>query len=153
MKPLLVALVLAPVGLIAAALWTYVLRLAGVPGTMLTRSWMARRGAVRPPLWATVLTAVALAYVALVFTAFIVGSAAPLVADAGGWRRAGVWAVVFVVACSPGWMLLSDTREREPTAMLEAAAPAAGLLATAGFFGFAFAPQVVRLLWGWVPHF
>ena len=138
-------------GTFAAVAWTFVLRLAALPGSALgaigTRS--GRVGVVRSSV---VLTFLLDAFLLLTFAALVVRAVhlllhhTPLVFSWPVWAAGGYLAVAPVLF---GGKDLSGSAARDATDTAFAfALPLAGL----GYWAFVMWPDVLEWGWGWLPN-
>jgi hypothetical protein len=153
MNPIMYILALALGGTLLAAMYTFVVGLAGAPGALLTLSAMRRADSNTIPTWGLLLTLVGQLYASLAFAAFIVlNTAARLQGVDGIWRWI-TWGVAFFVALAPASMALKDAAHAEVKNVQHGAATLTAPLTAIGFVVFVVVPSVLQAGWGWVPHF
>lgn len=146
------AILLAFGGMLAAALFTFVLGFAGAPGACLTAAAMRRTGSQTIPTWGLLLTTAGQLYASLAFVASIVQTTSARLAGTAGVAKWIAWTVAFVVACAPAFIALKDAARAETKNVQHGASTLTAPLSLLGFFLFVFAPSVLRAGWGWVPH-
>lgn len=147
------AILLGFAGTFAAALWTFVIGLAGAPGALLTAAAMRRIATSVIPIWGLLLTVAGQLYASLAFTAFILGTSSSVLANTTGFGKWVAWVVTFCVASAPALIALKDAARAEAKNVQHAATTLTAPLATVGFLVFLFAPRIRALAWGWIPHF
>lgn len=147
------AVLLAFVGTLGAAMWTFVVGLAGAPGALLTATAMQRSGATKIPTWGLLATVAGQLYVSLAFTAFVVQTTAAALQNSEGIGKWIAWLVTFFVASAPAFIALKDSARSGMRTVQHGATTLTAPLTAIGFFVFVFAPGVLEAGWGWVPHF
>jgi hypothetical protein len=147
------AILLAFGGTLAAALWTFVVGLAGTPGALLTAAAMRRTGPTAIPTWGLFVTVAGQLYGSLVFTAFVLQTTSSVVADSAGFGKWVVWLVTFFVASAPAFIALKDAARAEVKNVQHVATTLTAPLTAIGFIVFLVAPRTLDAGWGWVPHF
>lgn len=103
-----VAILFAFVGIVVAAIWTFFLGFAGVPGALLTTYFSERRPSGVGFATGIVLTILGHLAVALIFVVLIAELTKTLI---GGTTGIGKWLLVLVswlIASAPPWMALKD---------------------------------------------
>jgi hypothetical protein len=146
------AILLAMIGTLTGALWTFAVGLGGAPGAMLTELALQRKGNRLIPTWGLVLTVLGQAYVALAFVAFVLQTSQSRLAGQSGFGVWVAWIITFFVATAPATIALKDAA-REQRNVQHGATVFTVPLVTLGFFVFLFAPTIMHAGWGWVPHF
>lgn len=145
------AILLAILGTLVAALWTFAVGLGGAPGGMLTELALRRQEERLIPTWGLVLTVLGQTYVALAFVAFTLQTTQSRLAGQSGFGVQVAWLVTFFVAIAPATIALRDAA-RERRKVQHGATVFTAPLVALGFFVFLFAPNVMHAGWGWVPH-
>ncbi len=140
-------------GTLSAALFTFVVGLAGAPGAFLTHSAMRRTRSLVVPPWGLLLTVAGQLYASLAFVAFIIQTSSSRLAGVAGFGTWIAWTVTFLVACAPAFIALKNAARVEVRKVQHSATTFTAPLTALGFFVFVFAPGVLRVGWGWVPHF
>jgi len=140
-------------GTLLAALFTFVVGLAGAPGAFLTTLAMRRTGSQAIPLWGLLLTVAGQLYASLAFVAFIIQTTSSRLAGVAGFGTWIAWTVTFLVACAPAFIALKDAARAEVKKVQHGATTFTAPLTAIGFLVFVLAPGVLRAGWGWVPHF
>lgn len=147
------AIILAFAGTLAAALWTFVVGLGGVPGALLTARAMRRSGARTIPTWGLLATLAGQLYVSLAFTAVVIQTTRSLVGTSPGYGRWVAWVVTLLVGCAPAFIALKDSARAEAKNVQHGATTLTAPLTVVGFFVFVFVPKALEAGWGWMPHF
>ena len=145
------AILLAFGGTIVAALWTFVVGLAGAPGAMYAASALSKSEETRIPPGAFWLTLLGQLAAMLIFTVFVVESTRSLLAGAESFRWVA-WAAAWWVSSAPGWMATKDSAQVENRTVQQVTTAFSAPLASLSFFLFTFLPESVNWGFGWVPH-
>lgn len=142
------------IGTLAAAVVTFLLWIAGAPGSL-----VAGRGKNAAARVAGLLITVACqSYLALAFAAVIIESARPITEKASGAWQIFLWCVVVFVAAEPGAIAVNWVAAGQPDENLTVSrvtTQTAVLTSSVNFAGaviFVIFPSVVSWGWGWVPH-
>jgi hypothetical protein len=152
MGPIGYAILLTFGGTLLAALFTFVVGLAGAPGALLTAAAMRRAGATTIPTWGLLLTVAGQLYASLAFTAFILQTTSSRLQGADGFGGWAAWVITFFVASAPPFIALKDAAGAEVKNVQHGATTLTAPLTALGFVVFVLAPSVLRAGWGWVPH-
>lgn len=142
-------------GTLAAALWTFVVGVAGAPGALLTAAAMRRSGATAIPTWGFVATVAGQLYASLAFTAFVIQMTSAVLADTHVhvFGKSVAWLVTFLVACAPASIALKDAAGAEVKNVQHTATTLTAPLTAVGFFLFLLVPSTLEAGWGWVPRY
>jgi hypothetical protein len=143
-------LVVALPGTFTAAAWTLALRVAGTPGALVARPRIPGIS-IGLRFLGLLLAVGGQLYVALVFAAFILRSAAHHLQGISGWGQWLPWTVCFVVATAPPLIAMLDWARQPERATQYLAARITWPLTVLGAFLFILRPSLMRLGWGWVP--
>ena len=146
-----------------AAIWTYVVGVAGAPGALYT-AYRQRgtdpvsvdpdgREVLKVPFDGLMLTAVGQLLAMLIFTVFVVESTRSMVDGISGAPKWFAWIVAWGVAGAPGWMASKDSAQAEPRTVQHFATPFSAPLSFVAFFLFVFWPQLAAWGFSWVPRF
>jgi len=147
------ALLLAFGGILAAAIWVFVVGFAGVPGAMLSAAAAKRSANQTIPVWGLFLTVAGQLYAALVFVALVIHFVAPRLSEATGFGKWVVWVIAFMVGVAPPSMALKDAVRADPRNVQHLATTFTAPLTAIGFLLFVFVPALMKAGWGWVPRF
>lgn len=153
MRSLGLALILGVGGLLAAAIYTFVIGLAGAPGAMLSAAAAKRSPDEITPVWGLVLTVAGQLYASLLFVTLIINFVEARLSGTTGFGKWVVWVVAFIVAVAPTGMALKDAARAERRNVQHHAITLTVPLTVIGFFVFCFFPAVMNAGWGWIPHF
>jgi hypothetical protein len=143
------------IGTLAAALYTFVIGLAGAPAALLTAAMMERKRRAPnqvPPL-GIVITVASQLYVSLVFVAFVVVSIRSLLGTTSGIASWLVWLVAWWVASAPTSFAMRDAARVEVKNVQHWSMALTSPLTKVAFWLFVLLPSSMELGWGWVPHF
>jgi hypothetical protein len=140
-------------GTLAAALWTYVVGVAGAPGALLTAAAMRRSGATAIPTWGLLATVAGQLYASLAFTAFVIQMTSAVLADTHVFSNSVAWIVTFLVACAPASIALKDAARAEVKNVQHGATTLTAPLTAVGFFLFLLVPGTLEAGWSWVPRY
>ena len=147
------ALLLGFGGIFAAAIYTFVVGLAGAPGALLSAAAAKRSPNGANPLWGLYLTMAGQLYASLVFVALVIHFVEPRLRGATGLGKWVVWGVAFLVAVAPPAIALKDAAHADRRNVQHTATTFTAPLTVLGFFLFQFFPALMGVGWGWVPHF
>jgi hypothetical protein len=150
-------LILATVGLVAAAAVGVMLYIATLPGTILslTWTWSKHFGRTR---WVAgqFLSIGAVCYLALAWVAVIVTFARGWTYGASGIGKWLVWCLAFVVATLPSSTVLKTSKAHRPRfegqEFTETALAWGWIAAPIGFFLFSIVPATMGYGWDWVER-
>lgn len=145
------ALLLGFGGTIAAALYTFFIGFAGLPGALLTTAAAKRRGDSVTPLWGLFLTMAGQLYASLAFVALVIQFTDNRLREAAGFGKWFAWTVAFFVAVAPVGIALKDAARSRRRNIQHSAMAFAAPLTVIGFFLFSFFPAIMNAGWGWVP--
>lgn len=143
------AFLLAAAGTVVAAVWTYVLGLAGAPGGAITVAGVRRRSS-SVALAGALVSFIAQAYLALAFTACIVLSVAHW---ARGHAGLPVWPVLlggWYLGTAPALLLTRDRAKATAHHVRSRLAGATVYLAALAYWLFLWRPALLSA-WPWVP--
>jgi len=153
MKTVFSIVMLIVFGAIASFLSVFLLNIAGLPGALLAGTPGKR--SKRLFIFGSIVSALGQSYIYLAFTAFIVNwtMLAARRDDIVGFL---VWPFAFFVVLIPIWLTLirarAEAREQKSANAQVEALHLTVIAALLGFFVFAFAPIVMKAVWGWVPY-
>lgn len=145
------AIVLGFGGMLLAAVWTFVIGLAGAPGAVLAAMANKSSGSERFPVWALVVTVSGQLYAALIFIVFVITTTERRVTSNDGVGAWVAWTVTFAVATAPAWIAAKDASKATPRTVQHVGTAFTAPLATAAFFVLLLAPATRNLGWGWLP--
>lgn len=138
-------------GTFTAAAWSFVLRIAGLPGELLGRVASASGSTVLKAL-GLLLAVTGQLYVALVFALFILRSSIHHLHGTHPWIYWLGWMVTGVVATAPPLIAALDWARQPAKATACTAARITFVLTIAGAILFVRRPALLEWAWGWVPY-
>lgn len=139
-------------GVVATFAAVFILNIAGLPGALLAGKPGIR--SKRQFVFGSIVSAIGQSFVYLAYTAFIVNWTMMAISKQG--VSVIIWLVAFLVVILPLWINL--IRARAETSEMSHGNPQTEalhitvILVLIGFFVFAFTPNVMRLIYGWVPY-
>ena len=137
-------------GTFTAAAWSFVLRIAGLPGELLGRLANTSGSAVLGGIGLLLAVAGQL-YAALIFAAFILRSSHHHLQGTHPWIYWLGWTVTGVVATAPPLIAALDWARQPSKATACKAARITWVLTIIVALLFVRRPEVVLWAWGWVP--
>jgi hypothetical protein len=140
-------------GIFAAAIYTFVVGLAGAPGALLSAAAVKRSPDGAIPVWGLLLTVAGQLYAALVFVALVTNFVEAHLSGTTGIGKWVAWIVAFFVAVAPTVIALKDAARVEQRNVQHHATTLTAPLTAVGFFVFQFFPSLMNTGWGWVPRF
>jgi hypothetical protein len=154
MKTILAALVLTVLGAIVTFLCVWILNIGGMPGAIfalkLDKAGKARR------IFAIALTVLSQSYVYLSYVAFVVNWTARAGARDDMPLGFLLWLPALFIIIFPIYWMIGSTSERAKVrgfiSPQDIAAPFTFIVAILAFIVFAFAPNLIKFGWGWVPY-
>lgn len=153
MRTLGFALLLGFGGILAAAIYTFVIGLAGVPGALLSAAAAKRSPDGATPVWGLLLTVAGQLYASLVFVALVIHLVESRLSGVTGLGKWVAWSVAFFVAVAPPVIALKDAARAVRRNVQHTATTLTAPLTALGFLLFQFFPALMNAGWGWVPHF
>jgi hypothetical protein len=153
MKTVFSIVLLIVFGAIASFLSVFLLNIAGLPGALLAGTPGKRRKGLF--ILGSIVSALGQSYIYLAFTAFIVNwtMLAARRDDVVGFL---VWPFAFFAVLIPIGLTLirarAEAREQKSANAQVEALHLTVIVALLGFFVFAFAPIVMKAVWGWVLY-
>lgn len=152
MKTLFTIGVLVILGVVANFITVFVLNIAGLPGALLTGKPGKRSKAQF--IFGSIISAIGQSFIYLAYTAFIVNWTMLAISLQGVSFIA--WPIAFLAVILPLWMNLIHARvedqENEHTSPQAEALHITLILVLIGFFVFAFAPKVMKIIYSWIPY-
>ena len=152
MKTLFTIGVLVVLGIVANFVTVFVLNIAGLPGALLAGK-PGKRSKARF-IFGSVVSAIGQSFIYLAYTAFIVNWTMLAVSVQGVSFIA--WPIAFLAVILPLWMNLIHARvedkESEHASPQVEALYITFILVLIGFFVFAFAPRVMKIIYSWIPY-
>jgi hypothetical protein len=150
---IILALLLGVGGFFAAALFTFVIGLAGAPGALLTAAVTRGKTGSEVPAWGVLLTALGQFAASLVWIAALYNSVHGWLDNGSGLGRFLVWVVALIIANAPLAVALKDAA-REPNKNVQhVATTIASPLTLIASLVLLFVPSLLEKGFGWVPHF
>ena len=146
MRSLGFALLLGLGGILVAAIYTFVIGLAGSPGAMLSAAAAKRSPEGITPSWGFFLTLVGQLYASLVFVALVIQFVEAHLTGITGFGRWAVWIVAFFIAVAPAGIALKDAARVQRRNVQHYAMTLTVPLTVIGFFVFRFFPAVMSSL-------
>lgn len=140
-------------GIFAAAVYTFVIGFAGVPGALLSSAAAKRSRDGITPVWGMFLTVAGQLYASLVFVTLVIHFVESRLSGAAGLGKWVAWCVVFFVAFAPSAIALKDATRAERRNVQHSAMTFTAPLTAIGFFLFKLFPPIMNAGWGWVPRF
>ena len=138
-------------GFFVAAIYTFIIGLAGAPGAFLSAVAAKRSPDGVTPVWGLLLTVAGQVYVSLVFVVLVIHFAEAALSEATGFSKWFAWGVAFFVAIAPITFALKDATHAERQNVQHIATTLTAPLTVIGFFLFKFFPTIMNAGWGWVP--
>lgn len=137
-------------GACAAALWTLLLRIAGMPGELVGRTqnadWNTGRGSMR----ALALCVLGQSYAALGFTAICVAVASQILHYQPGVIAVPLWAAAYFISVLPASFASKGASRKKVKDTQDMAAAITFLIASLGFWVFFIWPHAMAP-WSWLP--
>ncbi|MFC1762452.1 hypothetical protein ACFL6U_10280 [Planctomycetota bacterium] len=140
-------------GIFAAALYTYIIGIAGAPGAILTTAATKRSPDGITPVWGLFLTVAGQLYASLVFVTLVINFVDARISDAAGFGKWIAWFVAFFVAIAPPAIALKDAARAEQRNVQHHATTFLLPLTVIGFILFKWVPTIMMSVCGWVPQF
>ena len=140
-------------GTIASFVSVFILNIAGIPGALIAGA--PKKRSKSQFVFGSIISALLQSYVYLSFTAFIVNWTGLVIIEKGG-NGYILWPTSFVVVMIPIWITLIrarvEAREQEDANAQVEALHLTFLITLVVFFVFAFAPNIMKSVWSWVPY-
>jgi hypothetical protein len=152
MRLLLFTLLFGFGGILVAAIYTFVIGLAGAPGALLSAAAKRSPDGVTP-IWGLLLTVAGQLYASLIFVTLVINFVEPRLHGVTGFGKWVVRCVAFFVAVAPPAFALKDAARAERRSVQHVATTLTAPLTALGFFLFEFFPAVMNTGWGWIPDF
>jgi len=172
MKTLFSIVLLIILGVIAKFIIPFVLTVVSLPGRFIAFPGdIGKRSKIRI-LFGTLISIVTQSYVYLAYTTFVVNWTMLAISKQG--VSFIIWPIAFLVVVLPIWFFLNDTKttakkiehtskgmsnrlkgsiaETQMFSMLAQSLLITSLLTLTGFFIFAFIPNVMEIIYNWVPY-
>ncbi len=140
-------------GTLLAALWTFLIGFAGVPGALLGHALVPDenwRG--KGSLLGLAVCVVGQGYAALCFCALVVGVTRNELSHHPDLIRWVLWLVSFIVAILPASFARKDAAKKPNKRTQDIAVVFTFAIAVVGFWVFVFSPYVLTAGWGWIPY-
>ena len=153
MRTLGFALLLGFVGIFVAAIYTFIIGLAGAPGSLLSDAAAKRSPDGVTPIWGLFLTIAGQLYASLAFVALVIHFVEAHLRGATEPGKWIIWGIAFFVANAPPIIALKDAAKAERRNIQHSAITFTAPLTAVGFFLFLFFPTIMNAGWGWVPKF
>lgn len=140
-------------GTILAAVWTFLIGFAGIPGALLAHALVPDedwRG--KGSLLGLAVCVIGQAYVALCFCALLAGFTANLLTkrpDLIGWI---LWLVSFFLSILPASFAGKDAAKKARKKTQDIATTFTFGIAAVGFWVFVISPTVMKAGWDWMPY-
>jgi len=152
MKTLFTIGVLIVLGIVANFVTVFSLNIAGLPGALLAGKPGKRSKAQF--IFGSIISAIGQSFVYLAYTAFIVNWTMLAISLQGVSFIA--WPIAFLAVILPLWMNLIHARvedkESEHASPQVEALHITLILVLIGFFVFAFAPNIMKIIYNWIPY-
>lgn len=153
MNSIVLAILLAVGGTLAATFYTLVVGLAGAPGALLSVAGSRRRTTAGIIVSGFILTALGQLAASLLWIAVIYQSVHAWLGESGGVGRFLVWVVAFYIANAPALIARKDAAREADKNVQHVATFVVTRLTLVASFVLLFMPSLLHGNLGWVPHF
>lgn len=153
MREIGLAVLLGAGGVFIAALYTFVIGFAGIPGALLSSSAAKRSREGTTPVWGLLLTVGGQLYASMAFVALVIHFVEVRINGSTGPGKWAVWFVAFFVSIAPAAIALKDAARAHPRNIQHMATTFTAPLTAIGFFLFLLLPAIMNAGWGWLPNF
>jgi hypothetical protein len=139
-------------GIISGFIAVFVLNIGGLPGALMAGK--PGRRSRRQFIFGSIISAIGQSYVYLAYTAFVVNWTMLAISKRG--ISSFVWPIAFLAIVLPLFLNLIrarvEAKEMEHASAQTEALHITFLSTLVGFFIFAFIPEVMEILYDWIPY-